>query len=58
MAAICNCESGIINSGLPNCTDGFGLIKKLFFVYQYDDAGVKNTIDCADLSGGDYFTNK
>jgi len=58
MAAICDCESGIINSGLPNCTDGFGLIKKLIFVYQNANDGTKNTIDCADLSSGTFFTDK
>jgi hypothetical protein len=58
MAAICNCESGIINSGLPNCTDGFGRIKKLMFVYQYANDGTKNTIDCDDLVSGTFFTDK
>jgi len=58
MAAICNCESGIINSGIPNCTDGFGLIVKLIFVYRNANDGTKNTIDCSLLSGGTFFTDK
>ena len=58
MAAICNCESGIINSGLPTCTDGFGRIKKLIFVYQYANDGTKNTVDCSLLSSGTFVNDK
>ena len=59
MATICNCESGIINSGLPNCVDGFGRIVKLFFAYQYANDGTRNVLDCALMeSNPDYVIEK
>ncbi len=45
--AVCKCDTGIINSGIPSCVSGFGRITKLFFVYQTANDGTSNEIDCS-----------
>ena len=45
--AVCKCDAGLVNSGIPSCVSGFGKVVKLFFVYQYDSAGASNALDCS-----------
>ena len=45
--AVCKCDSGLVNSGIPNCVSGFERIVKLFFVYQTANDGTSNGIPCS-----------
>jgi len=56
--AVCKCDSGIVNSGIPSCVSGFGRIVKLFFVYQTANDGTKNNILCSDVIDEAYLTAK
>ena len=59
--AVCKCDAGLVNSGIPSCVSGFGKVVKLFFVYQNDFAGASNALDCSvpfDQSVLDALLNK
>jgi len=56
--AVCKCDTGIINSGIPSCVSGFGRIVKLFFVYQVATDGTSNAIPCSQTIDQAYLTDK
>ena len=56
--AVCKCDTGIINSGIPSCVSGFGRIAKLFFVYQVATDGTSNAIPCSQTIDEAYLTSK
>ena len=51
--ALCNCDSGLLNTGLPNCVELAGVTKKLIMVQTTANDGTSNVIDLVgDLTGG------
>ena len=56
--AVCKCDTGIVNSGIPSCVSGFGRIAKLFFVYQVATDGTSNAIPCSQTIDEAYLTSK
>ena len=56
--AVCKCDSGLVNSGIPNCVTGFERIVKLFFVYQVANDGTSNGIPCTQTIDEAYLTSK
>lgn len=56
--AVCSCESGIFNSGLPSCVGSFGKIVKLIFVAQTANDGTDNFIPCNTVVDAAYVTAK
>jgi len=56
--AVCKCDTGIVNSGIPSCVSGFGRIAKLFFVYQVATDGTSNAIPCSQTIDETYLTSK
>ena len=56
--AVCKCDTGIVNSGIPSCVSGFGRIAKLFFVYQVASDGTSNAIPCSQTIDEAYLTSK
>ena len=56
--AVCKCDTGIVNSGIPSCVSGFGRIAKLFFVYQVATDGTSNAIPCSQTIDEAYLTEK
>lgn len=56
--AVCKCDSGLVNSGIPNCVTGFERIVKLFFVYQVATDGTSNGIPCTQTIDEAYLTSK
>ena len=54
----CKCTDGILNSGIPVCSDGFGRVKKLVFVPYYDSTNAKNVILDSDILNAAYFEGK
>jgi len=56
--AVCKCDSGIVNSGIPSCVSGFGRIVKLFFVYQIASDGTSNAIPCNQTIDSAFLTGK
>lgn len=56
--AVCKCDSGIVNSGIPSCVSGFGRIAKLFFVYQIANDGTSNAIPCSQTIDEAFLTEK
>jgi hypothetical protein len=56
--AVCKCDSGIVNSGIPSCVSGFGRIAKLFFVYQIANDGTSNAIPCSQTVDEAFLTDK
>lgn len=56
--AVCKCDSGLVNSGIPNCVSGFERIVKLFFVYQVANDGTSNGIPCSQTIDEAYLTSK
>ena len=30
--AVCKCDAGLVNSGIPSCVSGFGKVVKLFCI--------------------------
>jgi len=56
--AVCKCDTGIVNSGIPSCVSGFGRIAKLFFVYQVANDGTSNAIPCSQTIDQDFLNEK
>jgi len=56
--AVCKCDSGLVNSGIPNCVTGFERIVKLFFVYQVANDGTSNGIPCNQTIDEAFLTEK
>lgn len=48
----CSCTDGILNSGYPSCSEGFGRTVKLLFVPYYDSTGAINYVDSNTAIGG------
>lgn len=56
--AVCKCEVGLGNTGLPNCIPIAGVTKKIILVNYYDNDGVINSVDCSDTFNEAYFSAK
>ena len=56
--AVCKCDSGIVNSGIPSCVSGFERIVKLFFVYQIASDGTSNAVPCSQTIDEAFLTDK
>ena len=54
--AICNCDVGLSNTGLPNCAPIFSVTKKLILVPTYKADGTKNFIDLTATLDPAYLT--
>lgn len=56
--AVCKCDIGLSNTGLPNCVPIAGVTKKIIMVNYYDNDGNINEVDCADAFDEAYFLAK
>ena len=56
--AVCKCDAGIVNSGIPSCVSGFGRIAKLYFVYQTASDGTSNAVPCSTTIDEAFLTGK
>ena len=56
--AVCKCDTGIVNSGIPSCVSGFERIVKLFFVYQITSDGSSNAVPCSQTIDETFLTQK
>ncbi len=56
--AVCKCDAGIVNSGIPSCVSGFGRIAKLYFVYQTASDGTSNAVPCNTTIDETFLTGK
>ena len=56
--AVCKCDTGIVNSGIPSCVSGFERIVKLFFVYQIASDGSSNAVPCSQTIDETFLTGK
>jgi len=56
--AVCKCDVGLSNLGLPNCVPIAGVTKKIILLPYYDNDGNINSVDCADAFDEAYFVAK
>ncbi len=56
--AVCNCEVGLGNTGLPGCIPIAGVTKKIIMLNYYDNDGNVNEVDCTDTFDKAYFDAK
>lgn len=54
----CDCDYGLANSGLPNCTPIENVTYSLIIVPTFDSTGVRNGIDLTDTLDTAYFTDR
>lgn len=48
MADVCSCNSGILNTGLPNCIEEIKEFRAMYLVQTFDSTGAKNKILSTD----------
>jgi hypothetical protein len=56
--AICKCNLGLGNTGTPNCTPLFSVIRKVIFVPTFDNNGNKNSIDLTTTLDAAFLTTQ
>lgn len=56
--AVCKCEVGLSNTGLPSCIPIAGVTKRIIMLNYYDNDGNINSVDCSDTFDEAYFAGK
>jgi hypothetical protein len=56
--AICKCDVGLGNTGLPNCAPIASVLRKVILVQTFDDAGTKNFIDLSATLDDSFLTTQ
>lgn len=54
--AVCDCEVGLSNTGIPGCVPIAGVTKKIIMLNYYDNDGAVNKVSCGDAFDEAYFT--
>jgi hypothetical protein len=54
--AICKCDVGLGNTGTPNCAPIASVLRKIYLIPTFDDAGNKNVIDLSVTLDDAYLT--